>query len=41
MSTYIRSSTISKFNNLEIGDSIYIKSDFINVFNKSLLLSIH
>ena len=35
MSTYIDSSCISKFNNLEIGDSLNIKSDFIHVFNKS------
>ena len=35
MSTYIDSSCISKFNNLEIGDSLNIKSDFNHVFNKS------
>ena len=35
MSTYIDNSCISKFNNLEVGDSINIKSDFIHVFNKS------
>ncbi len=35
MSTYIDSSCISKFNNLEVGDSLNIKSDFNHVFNKS------
>tara|TARA_A100001011_G_C14267993_1_gene825627 strand:- start:270 stop:1169 length:900 start_codon:yes stop_codon:yes gene_type:complete len=35
MSTYIDNSCISNFNNLEIGDSLNIKSDFIYVFNKS------
>ena len=35
MSTYIDSSSISNFNNLDIGDSINVKPDFIYVFNKS------
>ena len=35
MSTYIDSSCISNFNNLEVGDSLNIKSDFSHVFNKS------
>ena len=36
MSTYIDNSCITNFNNLEVGDSLNIKSDFINVFNKSV-----
>jgi len=35
MSTYIDNSSISRFNNLEIGDSLNVKSDFIHVFNKA------
>lgn len=35
MSTYIDSSCISNFNNLAVGDSLNIKSDFSHVFNKS------
>ena len=35
MSTYIDNSCISNFNDLEIGDSLNIKSDFIDVFNKA------
>ena len=35
MSTYIDNSNITRFNNLEIGDSLNVKLDFINVFNKA------
>ena len=35
MSTYIDNSCISRFNNLEIGDSLNVKLDFIDVFNKA------
>ncbi|OUW20658.1 MAG: hypothetical protein CBD21_03530 [bacterium TMED161] len=35
MSTYIDNSCISSFNNLEIGDSLNVKLDFIDVFNKA------